>query len=171
LKLRTQCFELNVLRRSQHGRVRLTNHDRWFLIQLYRWFPSILKVLTIIPSENDAYEAWSDYSSSSAAGWLVLSGDDDDLFRIIETRAAHGRSGTTAGAGRPAGEHQMRHADDVARIAGICAARGVAVFRSAAYDAWCAYSETMAAGWIGLDHGDDEVFSAVSGHLPEPPHP
>jgi hypothetical protein len=23
-----------------------------------------------------------------------------------------------------------------------------------------AYSETMAAGWIGLDHGDDEVFSA-----------
>ena len=65
----------------------------------------------------------------------------------------------------------MRHADDVARIAGICAARGVAVSRSAAYDAWCAYSETMAGGWIGLDYGDDEVFSAVSGHLPEPPHP
>src|ERR1700740_1267248 len=29
-------------------RVGLTNHDRWFFIQLYRWFPSILKVLTII---------------------------------------------------------------------------------------------------------------------------
>ena len=28
------------------GRVRLTNSDRWFFIQLYRWFPSILKVLT-----------------------------------------------------------------------------------------------------------------------------
>jgi hypothetical protein len=28
--------QLIVLRRSLHGRVRLTNHDRWFLIQLYR---------------------------------------------------------------------------------------------------------------------------------------
>src|SRR6202167_3004822 len=34
------------------GRVRLTNHDRWFLIQLYRWFPSILQVLTIIRPET-----------------------------------------------------------------------------------------------------------------------
>jgi Integrase core domain len=41
-----------VLRRSLHGRVRLTNHDRWFLIQLYRWFPSILQVLTIIRPET-----------------------------------------------------------------------------------------------------------------------
>ena len=37
-----------VKRRRLHGRVRLTNNDRWFLIQLYRWFPSILQVLTII---------------------------------------------------------------------------------------------------------------------------
>jgi hypothetical protein len=43
---------LIVLRRRLHGRVRLTNHDRWFLIQLYRWFPSILKVLTIIRPET-----------------------------------------------------------------------------------------------------------------------
>jgi hypothetical protein len=27
------------------GSVRLTNNDRWFLIQLYRWFPSILNVV------------------------------------------------------------------------------------------------------------------------------
>src|SRR3981081_1310841 len=44
--------QLIVLRRRLHGRVRLTNHDRWFLIQLYRWFPSILRVLTIIPPET-----------------------------------------------------------------------------------------------------------------------
>jgi transposase InsO family protein len=44
--------QLIVLRRSLHGRVRLTNHDRWFLIQLYRWFPSILHVLTIIRPET-----------------------------------------------------------------------------------------------------------------------
>src|ERR1035437_5078671 len=43
--------QLIVLRRNVHGRVRLTNNDRWFLIQLYRWFPSIVYVLTIIRPE------------------------------------------------------------------------------------------------------------------------
>src|SRR5580704_6302146 len=44
--------QLIILRRKLHGRVRLTNHDRWFFIQLYRWFPSILKVLTVIRPET-----------------------------------------------------------------------------------------------------------------------
>jgi transposase InsO family protein len=44
--------QLIVLRRRLRGRVRLTNQDRWFLIQLYRWFPSILQVLTIIRPET-----------------------------------------------------------------------------------------------------------------------
>jgi transposase InsO family protein len=44
--------QLMVLRRRLHGRVRLTNHDRWFLIVLYRWFPSILSVLTIVGPET-----------------------------------------------------------------------------------------------------------------------
>src|SRR6266852_6125648 len=43
---------LIVLRRKVQGRVRLTNNDRWFFIQLYRWFPSILQVLTIIRPET-----------------------------------------------------------------------------------------------------------------------
>jgi type II secretory pathway pseudopilin PulG len=44
--------QLMVLRRRLRGRVRLTNHDRWFFIQLYRWFPSILSVLTVIRPET-----------------------------------------------------------------------------------------------------------------------
>jgi hypothetical protein len=40
--------QLNVLRRRLRGRVPLTNQDRWFFIQLYRWFPTILNALTII---------------------------------------------------------------------------------------------------------------------------
>src|SRR5664279_4388274 len=44
--------QLIVLRRKLQGRVRLTNNDRWFFIQLYRWFPSILQVLTIIRPET-----------------------------------------------------------------------------------------------------------------------
>ena len=44
--------QLNVLRRRPHGRVRLTTHDRLFFTQLYRWFPAILNVLTIIRPET-----------------------------------------------------------------------------------------------------------------------
>ena len=44
--------QLIVLRRRLRGRVRFTNHDRWFFVQLYRWFPSILQVLTIIRPET-----------------------------------------------------------------------------------------------------------------------
>src|SRR3979409_2270164 len=57
-KLRLQAenamlrHQLIFLRRRLHGRVRLTNHDRWFFIQLYRWFPSILQVLPIIRPET-----------------------------------------------------------------------------------------------------------------------
>src|SRR6478735_4558641 len=57
-KLRLQAenavlrHQLIVLKRRLRGRVRLSNNDRWFFIQLYRWFPSILKVLTIIRPET-----------------------------------------------------------------------------------------------------------------------
>jgi hypothetical protein len=37
-------YQLFVLRRKVHGRVRFTNNDLWFFIQLYRWFPSVLKL-------------------------------------------------------------------------------------------------------------------------------
>src|SRR5467141_2744497 len=44
--------QLIVLRRRPHGRIRLTSHDRLFFIQLYRRFPAIRKVLTIIRPET-----------------------------------------------------------------------------------------------------------------------
>src|SRR5246127_2309555 len=44
--------QLIVLRRKLKGRTRLTNNDRWFFVQLYRWFPSILPVLMIIRPET-----------------------------------------------------------------------------------------------------------------------
>ena len=44
--------QLIVLRRKLKGRARLTNNDRWFFVQLYRWFPSILPVLMIIRPET-----------------------------------------------------------------------------------------------------------------------
>src|SRR6202049_1156420 len=44
--------QLIVLRRKMRGRAWLTNNDRWFFIQMYRWFPSILQVLTIMRPET-----------------------------------------------------------------------------------------------------------------------
>src|SRR5437870_7839771 len=40
--------QLIVLQRKVRGRHQLTNGDRLFLVQLYRWFPSVLNVITII---------------------------------------------------------------------------------------------------------------------------
>ena len=45
-------LQVIVLRRKLRGRVRLTNQDRWFFVQLYRWFPSILTVITIVQPET-----------------------------------------------------------------------------------------------------------------------
>jgi transposase InsO family protein len=44
--------QLNVLRRKVQGRVWLTNNDRWFFVQLYRCFPSILQVRTVVRPET-----------------------------------------------------------------------------------------------------------------------
>src|SRR5215203_3967734 len=44
--------QLIVLRRKLPGRAPLMNTDRWFLVQLYRWFPSIVKVITIVQPDT-----------------------------------------------------------------------------------------------------------------------
>src|ERR1700692_1060500 len=46
--------QLIVLQRKVRGRVQFTNSDRLFFIQLYRWFPSVLKAITIIRPETVA---------------------------------------------------------------------------------------------------------------------
>jgi hypothetical protein len=40
--------QLIVLRRRVRSRAQPTNNDRWFLVRMYRWFPSTLKVVTIV---------------------------------------------------------------------------------------------------------------------------
>ncbi|HWI68153.1 MAG TPA: hypothetical protein VNS88_07210, partial [Nitrospiraceae bacterium] len=44
--------QLIILRRKVRGRVRLTDGDRLFFIQLYRWFPTILRAITIVRPET-----------------------------------------------------------------------------------------------------------------------
>jgi hypothetical protein len=45
-------YQLIVLKRRVRGRVQLTSGDRLFLVQLYRWFPSVLKAITIVRPET-----------------------------------------------------------------------------------------------------------------------
>src|ERR1700738_5223640 len=44
--------QLIVLQRNVRGQTRSTNNDRWFLVQMYRWFPSILTRVTIVRPET-----------------------------------------------------------------------------------------------------------------------
>jgi len=55
------CFVVAVLASPQlvvlrqlKGRARLTNDDRWFFVQRYRWFPSILPALMITRPDRSA---------------------------------------------------------------------------------------------------------------------
>jgi hypothetical protein len=41
-----------VLRRQARGRIYLTNVDRLLLVQLCRWFPSILRIVAIVQPET-----------------------------------------------------------------------------------------------------------------------
>jgi hypothetical protein len=44
--------QLIVLRRRGRGRSQPTSIDRWFLVQMYRWFPPILKAVMIVQPET-----------------------------------------------------------------------------------------------------------------------
>src|SRR2546428_13238821 len=44
--------QLIVVQRKVRARVRFTNSDRLFFVQLYRWFPSVLKAVAIIRPET-----------------------------------------------------------------------------------------------------------------------
>ena len=44
--------QLIILQRKARGRVRLTNSDRLSFVLLYRWFPSILKTMSVVKPET-----------------------------------------------------------------------------------------------------------------------
>src|SRR6202171_2981224 len=81
--------QLIVLRRKLRGRVQLANSDRWFLVQLYRWFPSILKVLTIISPETlvrwhrAGFRSYWRWKSRSLGGRPQIEADLRALIRRI----------------------------------------------------------------------------------------
>ena len=79
--------QLAVLRRKVRGRVEFTNSDRWFFVQLYRWFPSILKTITIIRPETlvrwrrAGFRRYWRWKSRSLGGRPQISADLRALIR------------------------------------------------------------------------------------------
>jgi transposase InsO family protein len=79
--------QLNVLRRKIRGRVPLTNNDRWFFIQLYRWFPSILQVLAVVRPETlvhwhrAGFRCYWRWKSRSVGGRPPIETDLRELIR------------------------------------------------------------------------------------------
>jgi hypothetical protein len=76
-----------VLRRKVRGRIRLTNGDRLVFIQLYRWFPSVLKVITVIRPETlvrwhrAGFRCYWRWRSRSRGGWPQISAELRALIR------------------------------------------------------------------------------------------
>src|SRR5436853_187227 len=81
--------QLIVLQRRVSGRVQLTNGDRLFLVMLYRWFPSILKAITIIRPETlvrwhrAGFRRYWRWKSRSLGGRPQVDADLRALIRLM----------------------------------------------------------------------------------------
>src|SRR5258707_3063261 len=83
--------QLIVLRRKMRGSVHLTNGDRLFLVQLYRWFPSVLRAVMIIRPETlvrwhrSGFRRYWRWKSRSLGGRPQV---DADLRALIQRMSA-----------------------------------------------------------------------------------
>jgi hypothetical protein len=79
--------QVMVLRRQARGRVRLTNLDRLFPVQLYRRFPTILRVLAIVQPETvirwhrAGFRCYWRWKSRSRGGRPLIASDLRALIR------------------------------------------------------------------------------------------
>ena len=79
--------QLIILRRKVRGRVRLTGGDRAFFLQLYRWFPTILKAITIfrpatfVRWHRAGFRRYWRWKSRSLGGWPQIDADLRALIR------------------------------------------------------------------------------------------
>ena len=88
--------QLIVLQRRVRGRVQLTNGDRLFLVQLYRWFPSVLRAVTIIRPETlvrwhrAGFRRYWRWKSRSLGGRPKIAADLRALIRRISAEPLWG---------------------------------------------------------------------------------
>ena len=83
--------QLIVLRRRVKGRAQPTNNDRWFLVQMYRWFPSILTVVAIVQPQTlvrwhrAGFRRYWRWKSNSRGGRPPIENELRALIRQIST--------------------------------------------------------------------------------------
>jgi hypothetical protein len=83
--------QLIVLQRKVRGRVEFTNSDRLFFIQLYRWFPSILKAIatfrpeTLVRWHHAGFRRYWRWKSRNLGGRPQV---DADLRALIQRTSA-----------------------------------------------------------------------------------
>ena len=86
--------QLAILQRKVRSRVRLTNSDRLFFVLLYRWFPSILKTMTIIQPETlvrwhrAGFRRYWRWKSGNLGGRPPISGELRALIRRMSLENA-----------------------------------------------------------------------------------
>lgn len=64
-------------------------------------------------------------------------------------------------------EHQRNHWDQVERITRVMTAAGFSCSELEAYNLWCRYSDSMAAGWMNLPEEDSEVVRYLESYFGE----
>src|SRR6516225_8465341 len=85
--------QLIVLQRRVRGRIQLTNGDRLFLVTLYRWFPSVLKAITIVRPETlvrwhrAGFRRYWRWKSRSLGGRPKIDGELRALIRRMSARS------------------------------------------------------------------------------------
>jgi len=83
--------QLTVLKRRLKGRARLTNCYRWFFVQMYRWFPSILTAVTIVRPETlvrwhrTGFRRYWRWKSNARGGRSPLESELRGLIRQMST--------------------------------------------------------------------------------------
>src|SRR6266436_4119485 len=103
--------QLIVSRRKLKGRARLTNDDRWFFVQMYRCFPSILTVVTIVRPET--LVRWHRAGFRRYWRWKSNSRIHGELLKLgfnVAPRQVHGETTWTAQSG---GKTVLRKKDAV----------------------------------------------------------
>jgi hypothetical protein len=93
--------QLIVLQRRVRSRIQLTNGDRLFLVTLYRWFPSVLKAITIVPSRDSRTLASSRLPSVLAVEIPLSWRPTEGCFRSRQGARSPRRRDIAPKSGRP----------------------------------------------------------------------
>src|SRR5262249_36614658 len=94
--------QLTVLRRQVRGRIQLTNNDRLFFAQLYRWFPSVLEVITVIRPETlvrwhrAGFRCYWRWKSRSLGGRCPFRKSDPHVAMVQSRQDGNGGNGTVS---------------------------------------------------------------------------